>query len=156
MLRQPLWGGGGVVRELNYCYCLNLQTSPVLCRGNGSLQNEPKFKKLIMVGGSHTSRLSALVSASIETHRFKLPNQYQTNAKSKIVKLASDLAQLGLANGDFVYIDALPNQVFNGSDEDGFPIQPEWDGDGIWHISGSPVAAPKPRLKKLLQQLIPL
>ena len=109
-----------------------------------------------MVGGSHTSRLSALVSASIETHRFKLLNQYQTNAKSKLVKLASDLAQLGLANGDFVYIDALSNQVFNGSNENGFPIQPERDVDRIWHISSSPVAAPKPRLKKLLQQLTPL
>ena len=34
--------------------------------------------------------------------------------------------------------------------------EPERDADGIWHISGSPVAAPKPRLKKLLQQLTPL
>ena len=33
--------------------------------------------------------------------------------------------------------------------------EPERDADGIWHISGSLVAAPKPRLKKLLRQLSP-
>ena len=42
-----------------------------------------------------------------------------------------------------------------GSDVDGFSIEPEGDGDGYKHISGSLVAAPKPRLKKLLQQLTP-
>ena len=26
---------GGLVRELNDCYCLNLHTNPALCRGNG-------------------------------------------------------------------------------------------------------------------------
>ena len=67
-----------------------------------------------------------------------------------------DLSKLGLGKGDFVYIDALSNQVIMGSDEDGFPIEPEQDSDGTWHISGSLVVAPKPRLKKLLQQLTPL
>ena len=43
-----------------------------------------------------------------------------------------------------------------GSDEDGFPTEPERDGEGNWHISGSLVAAPKPILKKLLHQLTPL
>ena len=60
-----------------------------------------------------------------------------------------------IAKGDFVYIDALSNQLFMGSDVDGFPIEPEGDGDGYKHISGSLVAAPKKRLKKLLQQLTP-
>ena len=67
-----------------------------------------------------------------------------------------DLSKLGLGKGDFVYIDALSNQVIMGSDEDGFPIELEQDSDGTWHISGSLVVAPKPRLKKLLQQLTPL
>ena len=42
------------------------------------------------------------------------------------------------------------------SDEDGLPTEPEQDGEGKWHITGSLEAAPKPRLKKLLQQLTPL
>ena len=63
---------------------------------------------------------------------------------------------MGLAKGDFVYVDTLSNQLFMGSGEGGFPIEPERDGDGIWHISCSLVAAPKPRLMKLLQQLSPL
>ena len=42
---------GGLVHELNYCYCLNLPASPVMCRGNGSPLDELEFKKLIMVGG---------------------------------------------------------------------------------------------------------
>ena len=74
---------GGLIHELNDCYCLNLPASPVLCRGNRPPLDELEIKKLIMVGRSHTSRLSAFVSASIETHCFKLPNQSQTNAESK-------------------------------------------------------------------------
>ena len=57
---------------------------------------------------------------------------------------------MDLAKGDFVYIDALSNQLFMGSDENGFPTEPERDGVGNWHILGSLVATPKPRLKKLL------
>ena len=147
---------GGLVRELNDCYCLSLPASPALCRRNGSPLDEHVIKKLIMVGGSHTNRLSALVSASFETLCFKLPNQSQTNVESKIIGLSGDLAKLGLTKGDFVYVDALSNQLFMGSDEDGFPTEPERDGEGKWHISGSLVAAPKPRLKKLLHQLTPL
>ena len=43
-----------------------------------------------------------------------------------------------------------------GSDENRFPTEPERDGVGNWHILGSLVAAPKPRLKKLLHQLAPV
>ena len=63
---------------------------------------------------------------------------------------------MGLDKGDFVYITALSNQLFMGSDENGFPTEPERDGVGNWHILGSLVAAPKPRLKKLLHQLAPV
>ena len=76
---------GGLIRELNDCYCLSLPPNPALCCGNGSPLDKPEIKKLIMVGGSHTSRLSALVSASFETICFKLPNQSQTNAEQKIL-----------------------------------------------------------------------
>ena len=147
---------GGLIRELNNCYCLSLPPNPALCRGNGSPLDEPKIKKLIMVGGLHTSRLLALVSASLETICFKLPNQSQTYAKQKILQLASKLAKLGLAKGDCMYIDALSNQLFMASDKEGLPTELEWDGEGKWHITGSLVATPKPRLKKLLQQLTPL
>ena len=84
---------GGIVRKLNDCYCLNLPANPALCRQNRSPLDEPEIKKLVMIGGSHTSRLSALVSASIETTCFKLPNQSQTNAESKIAELAAELAK---------------------------------------------------------------
>ena len=66
---------GGLVCELNDCYCLNLPTSPALYHRKGSPLDEPEIKKLIMVGGSHTSRLLSFVSASIEILCFKLPNQ---------------------------------------------------------------------------------
>ena len=69
-----------------------------------------------------------MVLASIETTCVKLPNQSQTNAESKIANLAADLAKMDLAKGDFVYIDALSNQLFMGSDKNGFPTEPEWDG----------------------------
>ena len=70
----------------------------------------------------------ALVSASIETVGFKLPNQSQTNAEQKILHLAKELSKLGLAKGDCVYIDALSNQLFMGSDEEG--CQPSLSGTG--------------------------
>ena len=102
---------GGIVRELNDCYCLNLPAKPALCRRNGTPLDEPVIKKLVMIGGLHTSRLSALVLASIATTCFKLPNQSQTNAESKIAELAAELAKMGLVKGDFVYIDALQYQT---------------------------------------------
>ena len=68
-----------------------------------------------MIGRWHTSTLSALVSASIETTCFKLLNQSQTNAESKIANLAAELAKMDLAKGDFVYIDTLSYQLFMGS-----------------------------------------
>ena len=55
-----------------------------------------------------------------------------------------------------LYIEALSNQLFMGSGEDGLPTELERGGDGKWHITGSLVAAPKTRLKKLLLQLSPL
>ena len=46
--------------------------------------------------------------------------------------------------------------MFMGSDDDGLPTEPEREASGALYISGSLVAGPKPRLKKLLQQLTPL
>ena len=40
-----------------------------------------------------------------------------------------------------------------GSDEDGLPVEPKKDGSNAWHISESLTVAPKPREKKLLNQL---
>ena len=86
-----------------------------------------------MIGSSHTNRLSALVPAGLETEYLKLPSQSQTNVEQRIEQLAMALASLELTPGDFVYIDALSNQIFMGSDEDGLPIEPKKDGSNAWH-----------------------
>ena len=72
--------------------------------------------------------------------------------------LASKLAKLGLVRGIVSILTPFQTSCswVLGSDEDGFPTGLERDGDGKWHITGNLVAAPKPRLKKLLQQLTPL
>ena len=106
-----------------------------------------------MIGSSHTNRLSALVPASLETEYLKLPSQSQTNVEQRFEQLAISIASFGLSPGYFVYIDALSNQIFMGSDEDGLPVEPKKDGSNAWHISGSLTVAPKPRVKKLLNQL---
>ena len=43
-----------------------------------------------------------------------------------------------------------------GSDKDGFPIEQERDGDGIWHISGSLVAAHEAETQKAPAAAVPL
>ena len=69
----------GLTRELNDCYCLNLPVNPNLQRGSASPLLELGKGKLVLVGASHTDRMSALIPASLETQFLKLPGQSQTN-----------------------------------------------------------------------------
>ena len=96
-------------------------------------------KRLVVVGSSHAGKLSALVSASLETKFLKLPTQSQTPDAAE--DLADKLSQLGLTKDDIVYLDLLSNLVYLGTDQDGNSIEP-YKGEGKkWHISGSLVAA---------------
>ena len=92
---------GGLIHELNDCYCLSLPPNPALCRRNGSPLDEPEIKKLSMVGGSHTSRLSALVSASFETICFKLPTPFLTSCSWTVTRIGCqpNRSRMGRVNG---------------------------------------------------------
>ena len=72
-----------------------------------------------VVGSSHAGKLSALVSASLETKFLKLPSQSQTPDAAE--DLVDKLSQLGLTKDDIVYLDLLSNLVYLGTDQDGIP-----------------------------------
>ena len=72
-----------------------------------------------VVGSSHAGKLSALVSASLETKFLKLPSQSQTPDAAE--DLVDKLSQLGLIKDDIVYLDLLSNLVYLGTDQDGIP-----------------------------------
>ena len=103
-----------------------------------------------MVGSSHACKLSALVSASVETKFLQHPSQSQTT--SPLEDLEGEIESLRLAKTDFVYFDLLSNQIFMGTNEDGMSVELYTD-DNRWHISGSLVMALKPRIQKILSRL---
>ena len=49
-------------------------------------------------------------------------------------------------------MDLLSNVSFMGTNEDGLQVPPVKDGSKRWHVTGSLVACPKPRMKKVLSQ----
>ena len=70
-----------------------------------------------VVGSSHAGKLSALVSASLETKFLKLPSQSQTLEAAE--DLVDKLSQLGLTKDHIVYLYLLSNLVYLGTDQDG-------------------------------------
>ena len=135
-------------RELNDCYCLNLPSNPSLQRGSESPLLEHGKGRLVLVGASHTSRMSALIPASLETKFLQLPGQSQT--KDGVGNILAAIDELKLQKGDFLCMDLLSNASFMGTDEDGLQVPPVKDGQKRWHMTGSLVACPKPRIKKIL------
>ena len=105
----------------------------------------------MVVGASHAGKLSALLAASLETKFLKLPQQSQTPDAAE--DLADELRSMELTGNDVVYLDLLSNQVYLGTDEDGNSSEPFKDNHKKWHISGSLVAAAKPRIRKVLDRL---
>ena len=91
------------------------------------------------------------MSASLETKFLKLPTQSQMLDVAK--DLAGKLNQLGLTKDDVVYLDLISNLVYLGTEQDGNSIEPFKDEGKRWHISGSLVAAAKPRIRWLLDKM---
>ena len=140
-----------LTRELNDCYCLSLPTDPILDHCWDAPAHDLSGTRLVFVGSSHAGKLSALVLASLETTFLKLPHQSQMLEAAK--DLADKLGQLGLTKDDVIYLDLISNLVFLGTDQDGNSIEP-FKGEGRkWHISGSLVAADKPRIRRLLDKM---
>ena len=137
--------------ELNTSYCLSLPSTPVLDRGSESHVINLDGKRVVVVGASHAGKLSALLAASLETKFLKLPQQSQTPDAAE--DLADELRSMELTGNDVVYLDLLSNQVYLGTDEDGNSSEPFKDNHKKWHISGSLVAAAKPRIRKVLDRL---
>ena len=103
---------------------------------------------LVLVGALHNSHMLALIPASLETKFLLLPGQSQT--KDGVGKILAAIEELNLQKGDFVYLDILSNASFMGTNEDGLQVPPVKDGQKRWHVTGSLVVCPKPRIKKIL------
>ena len=86
-------------RELNDCYCLNLPVSPSLLHGSESPLLEHGKGWLVLVGALHTSRMSALLSASLETKLLKLLGQSQT--KDVVSEILATITEMNLQKGGF-------------------------------------------------------
>ena len=106
---------------------------------------------MVLIGSSHAGKLSALLAASLETQFLKLPPQSQTPEAAE--DLADKLLPLELTESGIVYLDLLSNQVYLGTDKDGNSTEPYKDSQNRWHITGSLVAAAKPRLRRVLERL---
>ena len=140
-----------ITRELNDCYCLHLPSDPSLQRDSESPLLEHGTGRLVLVGASHTSRMSALLPASLETMFLRLLGQSQT--KDGVGNILAAIEELKLIRGDFLYIDLLSTAIFVGTDEDGLQIPPLKDGQKRWHVTGRLTACPTPRIKKILSML---
>ena len=138
-------------KELNDSYCLSLPTVPDLDRGSVSHCQDLEVKRLVVIGCSHAGKLSALLAGSLETQFLKLQPQSQTSEAAE--DLADRSRQFELNESDIVYVDLLPNQVYLGTDEDGNNTEPHKDSQNTWHITGSLVAVPKLRLRRILERL---
>ena len=68
--------------------------------------------------------------------------------------MADRLRELQLSKEDIVYLDLLSNQAYLGTDEDGNSTDPHKDSQKRWHITGSLVAAAKPRLRRTLERMV--
>ena len=104
----------------------------------------------MLVGASHTNRMSALIPASLETQFLKLPGQSQMI--DGVGDILAAIEQGNLKKGDFFNMDLLSNVSFMGTNEDGLQVPSVKDGSKRWHVTGSLVACPKPRMKKVLSQ----
>ena len=105
----------GSVGSLATSFMLNVSV------GSNDIFAQPKIDSCAtsVVGSSHAGKLSALVSASLETKFLKLPSQSQTPDAAE--DLVDKLSQLGLIKDDIVYLDLLSNLVYLGTDQDGIP-----------------------------------
>ena len=105
----------GSVGSLATSFMLNVSV------GSNDIFAQPKIdsRATSVVGSSHAGKLSALVSASLETKFLKLPSQSQTPDAAE--DLVDKLSQLGLIKDDIVYLDLLSNLVYLGTDQDGNP-----------------------------------
>ena len=106
--------------ELNYLYCLNLAEKPDIKRGSGLPTAELGGCKLVMIGGSHTAKISALSRHSGTTEYIPLPGQPLSG--DTVTNLEEKMGLYNLGEKDILYIDLFSNAIFMGSDDFGMPV----------------------------------
>ena len=70
--------------------------------------------RLTLVGGSHTSKIAALVRHSGITEYIPLPGQPLSSDAAD--SLEEKISSLDLGEGDILYLDLFSNTIFMGSD----------------------------------------
>ena len=103
-----------LLKELNVLHCLNLPEKPDTKRGSGLPTAGLGGGRLILVGGSHTSKIAALVGHSGITEYIPLPGQPLSSDAAD--SLEEKISSLDLGEGDILYLDLFSNTIFMGSD----------------------------------------
>ena len=101
-----------LLKELNVLHCLNLPEKPDTKRGSGL--PTAGGGRLILVGGSHKSKLAALVRHSGITEYIPLPGQPLSSDAAD--SLEEKISSLDLGEGNILYPDLFSNTIFMGND----------------------------------------
>ena len=131
--------------ELNSLHCLNFAERPDIKRGSGLPTPELGGCKLVIVGGSHTAKISALSRHSGSMEYIPLPGQ--PLSADTVTNLEEKIGLYSLGDKDILYIDLFSNSIFMGSN-DGMPVSAFKNSSGTYHMSGCLEVAPEAFLRK--------
>ena len=143
-----------LVAELNTLHCLNLSEEPEIKRDSGLPTAGLGGCKLVMLGGSHTSKIAALTRHSGTTEYIQLPGQLLST--ESVVNLDEKIASLNLGEGDILYLDLYSNSIYMGSDEFGMPVPAFKSPSGSYHMTGCLETAPEAFLRKRFSLIKPM
>jgi hypothetical protein len=129
-----------LVMELNRNYFLGLSEGNSVAHGGGLARMGTSAGTLIMIGASHTRRMTDSDAASRIKLMQGLPRW--TSDGSQMTECVQILTQAELTSSDCVFLDIFSNNMFLGTDERRLPAEPEQDEEGGWHVHGTLDVAP--------------
>ena len=135
-----------LIAELNSLHCLNLSEKPEVKRDSGLPKTGLGGCKLVMLGGSHTTKIAALTRHSGTTEYIQLPGQLLST--EFVGNIEEKVGLLNLGEGDILYMDLYSNTIYMGSDEFGMPVPAFKSLAGTYHMTGCVETAPEAFLRK--------
>ena len=132
--------------ELNSPHWLNLAERPDIKHGSSLPTAELGGCKLVMVGGLHTAKISALSRHSGSAEYIPLPGQPLSS--DTVTNLEEKIGLYSLGEKDILYIDLFSNSIFMGSDDFGMPVPAFKNSSGTYHMTGCLEVAPEAFLRK--------
>ena len=109
-----------LTKELNSLYCLNLSEKVEIKCSSGLPTAGLGGCKLVMIGGSHTAKISALSRHSGSTEYIPLPGQ--PLSADTVSNMEEKVTLDNLGERDILYIDLFLNSIYKGSDDSGMLV----------------------------------